>query len=115
MKQLDKEVVLNVKKLVKAIFTLKGQLEHFEDVEDHIETAIFELSEEKYELLKMFYVDNLTSLGIAKRLDCTIQQVDSLFENTIASIIEETEKSYILFNEKMMRKLDECLEIVKEK
>ena len=36
MKQLDKEVVFNVKKLIKAIFDLQGQLKHFEEVEDHI-------------------------------------------------------------------------------
>ena len=115
MKQLDKEVVFNVKKLIKAIFDLRGQLEHFEEVEDHIETALLELNEEKYEFLKMSYVDNLTSLGIAKRLDCTIQQSESLFEIVIASVIEETEKLYVSFNEKMLKKLDECLKIAKER
>lgn len=117
MKQLDKEVVFNVKKLIKAIFDLQGQLKHFEEVKDHIETALLELNEEEeeYELLKMSYVDNLTSLGIANRLDCTIQQAESLFEIAIASVIEETEKVYIHFNKKMMKKLDECLAIAKEK
>lgn len=115
MKQLDKEVVINVKKIIKAIFDLKGQLEHFEDIEDHIETAIFKISEEKYELLKMTYIEKLTGLGIAKRLNCTIQQVDILFESAIISVIEESEKVYIHFNKKMMKKLDECLAIAKEK
>ena len=115
MKQLDKEVVFNVKNLIKVIFDLQGQLEHFEEVEDHIETALLELNKEEYELLKMSYVDNLTSLGIANRLDCTIQQAESLFEIAIASVIEETEKVYIHFNKKMMKKLDECLAIAKEK
>lgn len=115
MKQFDKEVVFNVKNLIKVIFDLQGQLEHFEEVEDHIETALLELNKEEYELLKMSYVDNLTSLGIANRLDCTIHQAESLFEIAIASVIEETEKVYIHFNKKMMKKLDECLAIAKEK
>lgn len=115
MKQLDKEVVFNVKKLIKAIFDLQGQLKHFEEVKDHIETALLELNEEEYELLRMSYVDNLTSLRIARRLDCKIQQAESLFEIVIASVIEETEKLYVSFNEKMLKKLDECLAIAKEK
>ena len=62
----------------------------------------------------MSYVNNLTSLGIARCLDCTIQQAESLFKIVIASVIEETEKLSVSFNEKMLKKLDECLKIAKE-
>lgn len=116
---INKEIVERVTKLSEAIFSVKGYSIDIEEIKDYIEIAISELDESQLEILKMTYVDRLSDIGIAKKLGCTIQQVEESFEHLIFIIIE---KSAELYNETEMKRLnslnellDECITELKEK
>ena len=118
MKQVHKEIVENVFRLFKTMRSIKGFQSESEEIKEFIEIALAEADDSQYEILKLSYVDRLNDIGIAKELDCTIQQVDSFFQHTIFSIID---KSLDLYAEqeldplkKLNETLDECIIELKE-
>lgn len=118
MKQVHKEIVENVFRLFKTMCSVKGFQLESEEIKEFIEIALAEADDSQYEILKLSYVDRLNDIGIAKELDCTIQQVDSFFQHTIFSIID---KSLDLYAEqelnplkKLNETLDECIDYLKE-
>lgn len=118
-KQVDKEIIEGVFKLFKAMCSIKGFQLESEEIKEFIEIALAEAEDSQYEILRLSYVNRLNDIGIAKELDCTIQQVDSFFQHAIFSILD---KSLDLYSEQRLdplnslnAALDECIIELKEK